>query len=276
MANKAGLKGKIKSVQSIHKITSAMKLMATAKLNREKQSYQSGVEYALELNKMISNILSNIDDTNSPYLATGDFDKTLFIVYTSDLGMCGGYNINSIRLLQQTLKKDDDVIVFGGKGRGLMNNRKIKYFSSYAGEDVDYNIFSGLAHKIIDEYLEKKYSSVKILCTKFVNTITFEPRLVTLLPLENTEADNQSEQWEFEPDSSKILNRMMPMVIASLLYSYFLETKVSEQASRRMAMENATDNAEELIDKYKLQYNQARQSAITQEISEIVGGANAL
>ncbi|MFV0254689.1 MAG: ATP synthase F1 subunit gamma [Erysipelotrichaceae bacterium] len=277
MANKAGFKNKIKSVESIHKITAAMKLMATAKLNKEKQSYQAGVEYALELNKMISKIIENLSDTNSPYLIKANTEKSLYIVYTSDLGMCGGYNINTIRLLQDKLTKDDTVVVFGNKGRNMMNNRGITYQDSYPGDDVEYSVFSTLANNIINAYLNKEYSRVTIICTKFVNTITFEPREVTLLPFVS-EADKtkRTNSWEFEPDSQTILDQMMPMVLASLLYSYFLETKVSEQASRRLAMENATDNAQELIDKYKLQYNQARQTAITQEISEIVGGANAL
>ena len=145
-------------------------------------------------------------------------------------------------------------------------------------EDECYNELAVIADELLMQYRNQEIGSIRILYTKFINSVSFEPDYVTLLPIEDVahQEDAYERDTDFEPSGNQILDTLIPMYVRSLLYSYYLQTKTSEQASRRMAMESATDNAEEIKETLELQYNQARQAAITQEITEIVGGVNAL
>lgn len=276
-AGKLAIKARIRSVESTQKITKAMQLVASSKLKKQKDYMEQNREYAHYLKETVQSILSTIEAVPHPYL-TSRKGKACTIVFTSDMGLCGGYNANVYRLLQEY--RDDDIIMIGSRGYAWIKNKDFQLFDVHTDlEDECYAELSTIADTLLEKYRNEEIAKIRILYTRFVNSVTFEPVVVNILPVEkeaSATATNEKALTEFEPAGDQILNDLVPMYVRSLLYSYFLETKTSEQASRRMAMESATDNAEELKETLELQFNQARQAAITQEITEIVGGVNAM
>lgn len=276
MAGKLAIKARIRSVDSTKKITKAMQLVASSKLKKQKQYMEENREYAHYLKVMTADIVSSLTLSNHPFL-TAQEGKTVTIVFTSDMGLCGGYNANVLRMLEKEIGKESQIIMLGSRGVNWIHHRDFDVLQEETDLDDDcYQELSLIAETLLERYRKHEISAIRVLYTKFVNSVSFEPTLTTLLPIEKEERSVQNAVTEFEPAGDKILDTLVPMFVRSLLYSYFLETKTSEQASRRMAMESATDNAEEIKASLELQYNQARQAAITQEITEIVGGVNAL
>lgn len=277
-AGKLEIKARIRSVDSTRKITKAMQLVASSKLKKQKQFMEENREYAYYLKETVQEILSSIENSMHPYLQKNDAKKAFTIVFTSDMGLCGGYNANIYRMLQNYVSKDDDIVMIGMRGAGWIHNKGYHVIREELDlEDECYSELVEIADMALDLYRKKEISEIRILYTKFVNSVSFEPQLVTLLPVEKEEREHKGNALtEFEPAGDKILDTLVPMYVRSLLYSYFLETKTSEQASRRMAMESATDNADEIKETLELEFNQARQASITQEITEIVGAVNAL
>lgn len=280
-AGKLAIKARIRSVESTQKITKAMQLVATSKLKKQKQYMEENREYAHYLKETVQEILSSIENTQHPYLTTHE-GKPLTIVFTSDMGLCGGYNANIFRMLQNEIGDDGEFIIIGGRGAGWIRNKQFSVAETHVNfEDECYNDLAAIADQALEKYKNKEIAQIRILYTRFVNSVSFHPELITLLPVQKEEVKTKKEVGtyavtEFEPAGDQILNTLVPMYLRSLLYSFFLETKTSEQANRRMAMESATDNAEEIKETLELQFNQARQAAITQEITEIVGGVNAM
>lgn len=277
-AGKLAIKARIRSVESTQKITKAMQLVASSKLKKQKQYMEENREYAYYLKETVQEILSTIENNDHPFLTQRE-GKTCTIVFTSDMGLCGGYNANVYRMLEES--HDDEIVMIGGRGNGWIRNKDFKVVQSLVEmEDDCYQELSALADCILENYRNGEIASIQILYTRFVNPVTFTPEIVKLLPVQKEERVSEKTGakaiTEFEPAGDKILNTLIPLYLRSLLYSYFLETKTSEQASRRMAMESATDNADELKETLELEFNQARQAAITQEITEIVGGVNAM
>lgn len=279
-AGKLAIKARIRSVDSTMKITKAMQLVATSKLKKQKQYMEENREYAYYLKDTVSHILSTIEHSDHPYLIKNEIDKPYTIIFTSDMGLCGGYNANVNRLILNEIGKDDPVVMVGGRGVNWIQGKGYELAQSYTDFDDDcYSELVQIADHALELYRKKEISEIRILYTKYVNSVTFHPTLVSLLPVsidDTKETMTSGIETIFEPQGDQILNELVPMYVRSLLYSYFLETKTSEQASRRMAMESATDNAEEIKETLELAFNQARQAAITQEITEIVGGVNAL
>lgn len=277
-AGKLEIKARIRSVESTKKITKAMQLVATSKLKKQKQYMEENREYAFYLKETVQEILSSIEHSKHPYLQESDAKKPFTIVFTSDMGLCGGYNANVFRMLQKEIGNDGDFYVIGSRGVNWITNKDFHVAGVETDlEDECYSELASIADHALELYRKQEISQIRILYTHFVNSVTFEPKLVTLLPVEKEVREKANYvQTIFEPEGDQILDTLVPMYVRSLLYSYFLETKTSEQASRRMAMESATDNAEELKETLELQFNQARQAAITQEITEIVGGVNAM
>lgn len=275
---KLAIKARIRSVDSTKKITKAMQLVASSKLQKQKQYMEENREYAHYLKESVTDILSSLEESQHPYLQKHE-GKSVTIVFTSDMGLCGGYNANVFRMLEKEIGKESDIIMLGARGINWIHTRDYHVISQESDlEDDGYNELSLIVDDLLAKYANQEIASIHVLYTKFINSVSFEPTCVQLLPVEEneqTETDNKVET-DFEPSGDQILDTLVPMYVRSLLYSYYLETKTSEQASRRMAMESATDNAEEIKATLELQYNQARQAAITQEITEIVGGVNAL
>ena len=278
MASKLEIKNRIRSVESTKKITRAMQLVAASKLKKCKGRMEENREYAGYLKESIDSIMVNLSNSTHPYLMHDDRKPSLIIVYTSDMGLCGGYNANTFHLLEEKADPKDFIIVLGSRVAAWMKRRSYQVIDALNAVDEEgYEDIAGVADQALKLYTEGKIGKIQVLYTRFVNSMTFEPHLETLLPGEKKgDAASSSQDMIFEPQGDTILDTLIPMFLKSLLYSYWLETKTSENGSRQNAMENATDNAEELRDQLELSFNQARQAAITQEITEIVGGANAL
>jgi len=281
--NKVALKRRIRSVRATKKITNAMELIATSKLQRQKQKMELNRVYANTLFQTFNRVLGNANIQEIPYLTQRE-GKTLTLVFVSDMGLCGGYNSNILAKIREVIPNDEPIFIVGSKGRSWLRRNNYQLFGELeTGDNLSYGHISKVADKIMDVYLSGEITGLQVLYTKFVNTMTFEPTLMTLLPINeemlpsvDSSEDVLNQDIIFEPDAVTLINQLVPMFIQSLLYSYWLESKTSEHAARRMAMDNATDNAEELIEELVLKYNQSRQSAITQEITEIVAGAEAL
>lgn len=278
MASKLEIKNRIRSVDSTKKITKAMQLVAASKLKKCKTRMEENREYAGYLKETVDNIMINLFDSSHPYLLCDESKKPLTIVFTSDMGLCGGYNANEFRLLEEHIDKESPIIILGSRGSAWLARRGYNVIKTLTNVDEEgYEDIVEVANLALQLYTDQEIGGIQILYTEYVNPVTFEATIQKLLPVENVGKGVVSTQTTiFEPSGEQILDYLIPMYLKSLLYSYWLETKTSEQGSRQNAMETATDNAQDLRDQLELVYNQARQAAITQEITEIVGGANAL
>ena len=276
-ASQLAIKSRIRSVDSTMKITKAIQLVAASKYTRQKERMKQNKEYAHYLKEVLEQILANLTTFDNPYLVENTDAPTLTIVFTSDMGLCGAYNANVYRLLEAECPQDEQLVMLGTQGAVWAKSRQRNVVEEYIQvEDDNYALLAQLAESALAKYRNQEIGKIRIVYTEFINPLRFEPKIVTLLPVEKVEKKGASADTIFEPSEEEILNDLIPMSIKSLVYSYYLETKTSEQASRRTSMETATDNAEDLKSTLELAYNQARQAAITQEITEIVGGANAL
>lgn len=273
------IQARIKSVDSTKKITKAMQLVASSKLTKQKQIMEQNREYASALEELLMMVLRSAKK-NSIFLNSDKTKPSYVFVIASDMGLCGGYNANIFKKIQSDLKAEDQIVIIGSRGLAWIKNRNYTVVDQLCdlNEDSMYPALSSKMEEALHLYEKQDISSIKILYTHYKNTLTFVPTLQTILPVSKPlkEENKLEPEMIFEPGKQEMLADMIPMAMKSVLFSKFLESKTSEQASRRMAMESATDNANELQDALELAFNQARQAAITQEITEIVGGANAL
>ncbi|MCP4393929.1 MAG: F0F1 ATP synthase subunit gamma [Alphaproteobacteria bacterium] len=282
MASLQETKSRLTSVSTTKKITKAMQLVATAKLRKAKSNLESIQEYYTSVYETFQKLLNNVSDVKKLFPQDAK-ESTLHIIITSDLGLCGGYNSNVLKLLKSDIKPSDKIIVLGNKGISHLGAVAIPTFKEYAsvGDEPNYEYASGIGQEAIAQYLAGEVNKVKLIHTKFINSVTFEAESTQLLPIEKPQNSETEEvktvkvMTEFEPSPEIVLKRSIPLYVSAMIFGSMVESKVSEMSSRRTAMENATDNAEELIKKLNLEYNRARQAAITQEISEIVGGSEA-
>lgn len=276
--SRQAIQTRIKSVESTKKITRAMQLVASSKLTKQKDLMEKNREYANCLLEMLSQVISSSSDTIYHHDHEG-LPSYIFVI-TSDMGLCGGYNANALRYLNQVKNVDDKIVIVGSRGLAWAKSKKIEIIDQIIDlEDSSaYFVLSKKVQEALNEFENQKISRIQILYTEYKNSITFEPVLETILPIKQTNEKKKEGNavMIFEPSQEEILQSIIPMVTKSIVYSRYLESKTSEQASRRAAMESATDNADELQEKLELDYNQARQSAITQEITEIVAGSNGL
>lgn len=273
--SKQAIKNRIRSINATKKITSAMELLANVKLQKHSNLMSKNSEYALVLKNTLGNIVASNPDIENKFIVKRTSDRHLVFVFSSDLGLCGGYNSNMMKTLESI--RADEIILVGTHQYGWLVNGGYNVINDMVSSDsINFNDLKRLANVAIEKYLNNEIGHIEVVYTKFINTVSFNSEVVELLPLADNDVKPSNVETLFEPDCDTILNDLVPMMVHNLLYSLLLETKTSEQASRRLAMENATDNATELNDKLVLAYNQARQSAITQEITEIIGGADAL
>lgn len=270
------IKNRIRSIDSTMKITKAMQLVAASKYQRQKDRMSKNKEYATELKEVLESILSTISNSDHPYLSKKEDDHPCTIIYTSDMGLCGGFNANIFKVIESECTKEESIIMLGGRGATWIKNKGYHVIQTLVQlEDDNYPMIASIVDEVLEKYASGEITSIHVIYTEFKNPLTFIPKKVRLLPVEPKEDSGNHVDTIFEPSGEEILDDLIPMSIKSLLYSYYLETKTSEQASRRTSMENASDNAEELKETLSLQYNQARQAAITQEITEIVAGSSA-
>ena len=278
---KQALKQRIRSINATKKITSAMELIANSKLQKQRNLMEKNREYSTVLKKTVGEILANNQGLDNQFLQEKKSEKRLTFLFCSDLGLCGGYNSNIMKLAHQVLNPSDPVILIGTKQIHWLELREFNIINEHISSDnISFLEIKKLVHRAIDMFKKDEVSSLQVVYTEFVNTVSFNPVMETLLPYfakgEDLEVKRSNVETIFEPSPNEILNSLIPMMLENVVYSLWMQTKTAEQGSRRLAMENATDNANELNDKLVLAYNQARQAAITQEITEIVAGADAL
>lgn len=275
------IKTRIRSVSGAYKVTSAMKLVSTVKLQANKNKMLSYREYFDALDHAAKEIFANIGKVKSPLLRSSEeAKKDLYIVVSSSLGLCGAYNNNIFKLSDAQIKENDDAIILGNKGvRHYSNGKfnKLDGFSEYSS-NKDEKLIKDLTSFIINKFTNGEYKNIFMIYSSYKNPLVFIPKLFRVLPLNDITNDNNEVGYGpiLEPSPQKLFDSLAPMYISTSVYVRLLESEVCEHASRSNAMENATDNAEELLDKLQIEFNKARQAAITQEIIEIVGAAEAL
>lgn len=284
--SKQALRARIKSVNSTRKITKAMEMIANAKLFRQRNRMEANREYAVRLQDTVNEIIVKNPNLDSPFLKTkNESAKKFSVVFCSDLGLCGAYNQNILRLAKDMAEKDDPMYVIGTSLYGILQELgyNIRNEQPISSDRLTFQELESVINEGIHAYLEGEVGFVQVLYITFVNTMTFRAQTNVLLPCQLKEEAESNEETNhfhvetmFEPDVETILDQLVPMMIENVAYSNWMEATTSEQGSRRMAMKTATDNADELSESLLLEYNKARQASITQEITEIVGGSNAV
>lgn len=284
MANLKEIRGRIKSIKSIQKVTSAMKMVAAAKLRTSQSNMEQCRPYSQKISLLLNDLMNECSDLNLDLMHQRDISKTLFVVITSDRGMAGAFNTNILKRAQSDIdingKENALIIAVGKKSRDYFKNRNFDIQSNYIDfwGDLNFDNAIELGNEIVDLFTSKKVDKVKVYYNEFKNLANQIIKDVDFLPLKEINTDNSMKQIDrlFEPSKEDILKGLIPKHINVQVWQFLLESYASEQAARMVAMENATENAGEMIKDLGLQYNKARQTAITTEIIEIVSGANAL
>jgi len=285
MASMRDIKRRKTSIQGTQQITKAMKLVSTVKLQRARANAERSKSYFDCMYGTVNNILSRVGHVEHKYLLGGDSPKKAVIVITSNRGLAGGYNSNVVRLITQNKDwKKEDVVVYaiGNKGREALARHKYEIKEELNGviEAPSYADAMALSKELLDSFAAGEIGEIYMAYTFFKNTVSHEPRLLKLLPVEydadNAEIPDNGAIMNFEPEDIEALDMIIPKYVTSLIYGALMEAVASENGARMQAMDNATSNAEEMIEDLSLMYNRARQSSITQELTEIIAGADAL
>ena len=278
MAGMNDIKARIKSVEGTMQITKAMELVATSKLRRAKETVERTRPFYQVLGSAIDDIVSLADDSELCWFNKNNSKKTLFVVFAGDRGLAGGYNSNIFKLVEKlSIDKDAVWIPIGKKALEYAKHRNYSIFTDAFAEAADQSVGSilSLGQVVADGFANGEYGEVILVFTEFVSMMTQRPVYENLLPLQKVEASKQID-FETDCDPEEMLNAIVPQYVGGILYSALCESLASESGARRMAMNSANKNAEEIIGTLMLHYNRVRQAAITQEITEIVSGAEAL
>ena len=279
--NMKDIKRRIKSIESTMQITKAMQLVSSSKFKRAKDKADSAMPFFNAVYETMSEIASQDRFFNSAYVRGNDSDVTLMIVIAGDRGLAGGYNSNAIKLALSRLNETGGnpvIIPIGKKAVEFFSKHNYKILRSYEniGEHMTIYKAMDIAEIIIESYKKhKSIGRVELIFTDYISPISQEARHISVIPLEKIAGEPSHSVTRYEPSANEVFDELVPKYIAGLIYGAVVCSFASEQASRRNAMENASDNAEEIIDELELQYNKARQAQITQDITEVVSGANA-
>lgn len=284
LASLRDIEDRIKSTKKTKQITKAMQLVSASKLNRAEQNAKKFSAYSKKIQEVIGSIANDDSDETHPMLQRRDVKKTAYIIVTGDSGLAGAYNSNVLRKLTQTIEEkhastdEFTVIAIGRIGFEFCEKRDIPVSETIIGlnDQPSYNEVKEIATKSVQMYEEEAIDELVIIYNEFITVISQEVRRNTLIPLTEIEETTVTSQYEYEPNEAEILKALLPQYAESLIFGALLEAKASEHAARMTAMQNATDNADDIIDSLTLSFNRARQAAITQEITEIVGGVAAL
>ena len=284
MANLKEIRNRIVSVSSTMQITSAMKMVSAAKLKKAQDAITSMRPYASKLNNLIQNLSSSLEpETNIPFVSVREKNSILLVVITSNRGLCGAFNSNVIKktrqLAEEFSNKKVSLITIGKKGSEILGKKdKIISTHDYIFDDLNYKKADEISKVIMDSFKKELYDEVILVYNRFKNAATQIVETETFLPIEENldEKSLKSPDYIFEPNQSKIVNELLPKALSIKFFKALRDSFASEHGARMTAMHKATDNATELRDQLKLTYNKARQAAITNEILEIVGGAEAL
>ncbi len=282
--NMQDVKRRIKSVNSMEHITNAMKLVSAAKLRKAKATFEKSNENFHYITHSIAEMFNNASDIPDKYLVGNrEIKKTGYIIITSCRGLCGSFNSNVIKEAEKVMKQDEEsptVVAIGTKGRDYFAKRGVHIQSAYsaAPETISFLETKDMSRPIIDMYNNGELDQVMLIYTSYISTLDQKVKSVRLLPFE-VEADPEiikhEKEVEYEPSVEEVFNYLVPKYVEIMLYGAIVESATCEHAARRMAMENATDNARDMLDTLSLNYNRARQAAITNEIIEIVSGSEA-
>lgn len=284
------------SIQSTAQITKAMKLVSTVKFQKAKGRAESSKPYFDKMYQTVSSMLAKSGNIIHPYLTAGASEKKAVIAVTSNRGLAGGYNSSIVKLISdsEAIKKSDALIyTVGRKGRDTLAGRGYSVKGDYSDiiEAPSYADAAAIGRDVLKAYADGEVGEIWLAYTSFKNTVVHIPRLVKLLPVDKDNADAAMQAagadkegadkalmvpMNYEPEPEEVLDAVIPKYVCSLIYGALMEAVASENGARMTAMDNATSNAEEMIDKLTLSYNRARQGAITQEITEIVSGSEAL
>ncbi len=282
MASQRDIRRRIGAVRNIKQITRAMQFVAASKLKRAQDATLAARPYSEVIDEVLADLATVLSGEDHPLLAEREGGKRLIVLVTTDRGLAGPLNTNTIRFAAREITDhpgDLSVVTVGRKGRDSMRRAGVPLEAHFAGFG-DRPVFADvipLARLITDDFLEGKVGRVDIIYSRFVTTLTQKPDIDRLLPIEPSEDTEgiPGNQFIFEPDAATVLRNLLPRYVATRLFQAVLEAKASEESSRMVAMKNATENAEELIDDLTLSYNKVRQSNITREMIEIASGADA-
>ncbi len=281
------IRTKIGSIKNTQKITRAMELVAASKMRKAQQRMFASRPYATKIRQVISHVANSHSEFHHPYLIARDEIKRVgFIVISTDRGLCGGLNVNLFRMLANTMQEwkqkevGIDLCLIGTKAESFFNRfgGSVLATANHLGDKPSITDLIGVVKVMLDAYDEGKIDALHVCYNEFVNSMLQNPTTTQLLPLVVADDDTQVGYWDYiyEPDSRSLLTKLLVRYIETQVYHAVVENIACEQAARMVAMKSATDNAGDLIDELQLIYNKARQAAITQEISEIVGGAAAV
>ena len=285
MASMKDIKRRKESIQSTGQITKAMKLVATVKLQKARSKAENARPYFNAMYNTVISMLAGSGTINHRFLKAGDTNKKAVIVVTANRGLAGGYNSNVIRLLRGDDFTKDNTVIYpvGTKGRDYFNRRGYEIAKDYSEviNDPMYPDAMEIGKEVLRAFEAGEIGEIYLAYTSFKNTVVHEPKLVKLLPVDPADFKSEGETgatalMNYEPEEEEALDIIIPKYMNSLLYGAFMEAVASENGARMTAMDNATSNAEEIIDDLSLMYNRARQGAITQELTEIIAGANAI
>jgi F-type H+-transporting ATPase subunit gamma len=282
VASQREIRRRIAAVRNIKQITRAMQFVAASKLKRAQDATLHARPYSEKLDEVLADLAVVLGGDEHPLLARREGGARLIVLVTSDRGLAGPFNTNTIRFAAQEITGhpgDLAVVTVGRKGRDAMRRAHVPmaaHFEGYGDRPTFADVLP-LARLITDDYLAGTYNRVDVIFSQFVSTLTQRPALDSLLPIEPSEDTEgiPGNQFIFEPDPATLLERLLPRYVATRLFQAVLESKASEESSRMVAMRNATDNAEDLIGDYTLAYNKVRQANITREMIEIASGAEA-
>ncbi|MHB9093857.1 MAG: ATP synthase F1 subunit gamma [Eubacteriales bacterium] len=281
MASARDLRRRIKSIKSTQQITKAMKMVAAAKLRKAQERVIAARPFAGKIQEVLARLTSANSGVSHPLLQVREPKNLCYVLISADRGLCGGYNANVLRMNAVLLhSKPGSLVTIGRKGRDFFRRRGFDIKSEFVGlgEDISFGVAKEIGQTLVDYYVKGIFDEIYLVYTEFKSAMTQKPTTVKLLPVEQPKESGKVTQIDYiyEPNPEELLAELLPRYIDTTIYRALLESKASEQGARMTAMGSATDNASEMIDKYTLALNRARQAAITKEISEIVGGANAL
>ena len=289
MASMRDIKRRRTSIQSTQQITKAMKLVSTAKLQKARSRAEDSKAYFNCMYQTMTSLLAKAGNLDHPYVKSNGCEKKAIVVVTSNRGLAGGYNSNIVRLITGSDFKKEDVRIYavGGKGLELLKHRGYEVVDDYSEitEEPVYDDAKVVATRLLDDFAKGEIGEIYLAYTFFKNTVSHIPTLMKVLPVEAQEAEEGEEEanavdkitpMNFEPEEEEAVRLLVPKYISSILYGAFIEAVASENGARMQAMDSATSNAEEMINDLELKYNRARQGAITQELTEIIAGAEAI
>ena len=289
MASMRDIKRRRTSIQSTQQITKAMKLVSTAKLQKARSRAEDSKAYFNCMYQTMTSLLAKAGNLDHPYVKSNGCEKKAIVVVTSNRGLAGGYNSNIVRLITGSDFKKEDVRIYavGGKGLELLKHRGYEVVADYSEiiEEPVYDDAKVVATRLLDDFAKGEIGEIYLAYTFFKNTVSHIPTLMKVLPVEAQEAEEGEEEanavdkitpMNFEPEEEEAVRLLVPKYISSILYGAFIEAVASENGARMQAMDSATSNAEEMISDLTLKYNRARQGSITQELTEIIAGANAI